>query len=583
MYSIFKLINGELEKIFVRPAIFIMTAFLVIALIFTVLTFSPAQRENNIIDIDGTTIVSVNTKFINNILYKSNYDDKLEELDGLLDFYSSLSNTLDVITKSSLLTQIDDIDGIFQNYTTAAINASSSTESYRQSLLLATQNLITSIESINSSYASLYITKNNYEKLLNNANILYAQISVTGNTSSSDFHMSIFEQVSENNYIGIIDNILDNVEQIIVSSDEITQLRSYYTTAISKCELINDTMLASVVQANSSSDYNMNSDNVALFKQLVTNYYLTTVEAKEIIYNNILLYITEIKSYNQILSYYGNDFEDYNQYKLKESIVKNNYLFENDLYEYEFANVFQAGYTSNYEINAYDFVYYGLEFLSFIIIIFCVVIGAGMIAGENMGGTMKLLAIRPYKRHKIMSSKIIATMVFGIIFLAISTIITFIVGTNAYSLDSSKIMCIINAETIVFVEPYILMLIYLFTLIVRIAVYTMLAVFISTAFKSNMAAVIISILIYLFVALLGNSLFASSEFYQYLPFSNLDFFKFFGGTFNNGGNASGAFGLQFTSPLLSNMNLLFSGIITAVFAIILIIPTYTIFKNRDID
>ena len=58
-------------------------------------------------------------------------------------------------------------------------------------------------------------------------------------------------------------------------------------------------------------------------------------------------------------------------------------------------------------------MYFTLEIASFLIIAFTVVIGAGMIAKEYSDGTIKLLAIRPFNRNKIVKMLLLSVAVSG--------------------------------------------------------------------------------------------------------------------------------------------------------------------------
>ena len=61
MNSFWKITRGELDKIFVRPAIFVMTGFFVLAIVVAALMFDPSPRADsaNFANVDGKTVVEV--------------------------------------------------------------------------------------------------------------------------------------------------------------------------------------------------------------------------------------------------------------------------------------------------------------------------------------------------------------------------------------------------------------------------------------------------------------------------------------------------------------------------------------------
>ena len=374
---------------------------------------------------------------------------------------------------------------------------------------------------------------------------------------------------------------MKSIKQVEIKSTYINKLNDDYNkVAIQRINALNTNINIIYNEAQSDIEINKNKDKVALIKKYADNYKLTIDNAYNLVYNKITLSIVSDMSNSTIKTYMNEELKNFNKYEAKELITKYDYLFANDKYNYQYANVFQSNVSSNAKTNAYDFMYYALEFLSFIIIIFCVVIGANMISGETSGGTMKMLAIRPYKRHKILTGKLTATIFLGVAFLIIGSIATFIIGIRLYGLNSLPVLVVFNAESATTMSAFALFLIFLLTLLLRIIIYTCLALFISTAFKSNIAAIIISTLIYLFSALLGNYL-GGNIVYACLPFANVDLFRYLGGDFiSSSGNV---LGLDFTCPIQPDFNFYISLVINIVFVAILLIATYLIFKKRDIE
>ena len=60
--GIFKLIKGELKKIFLKPGIFVVTAILVLVLTISAIIFNVNERKDSLINIDGSTITQMYDK-----------------------------------------------------------------------------------------------------------------------------------------------------------------------------------------------------------------------------------------------------------------------------------------------------------------------------------------------------------------------------------------------------------------------------------------------------------------------------------------------------------------------------------------
>jgi len=266
-------------------------------------------------------------------------------------------------------------------------------------------------------------------------------------------------------------------------------------------------------------------------------------------------------------------------YEQKESLSKNLFLFQNNKFSYEYANSFNVANPSNVSVNAFDFAYFTLELFSFIIIIYVVVLGAGMIAGEEANGTMKLLAMRPYKRYKIFLGKIFAALRVALIFVVIGAVASFITGSYIYGTASLPILSIFNMEFVIISSPYIVFMVYLFTLFIEILFYTIIAVSISSIFKSYIGAVTISILIYFLSMILSFVL--GANWLKFIPLTHTNLFKYFGSAFS-GDTAVGGLNSLLTPPILPDSDFMFSVAALSITIIILLVVALKIFSKRDL-
>ena len=519
MNSFLKITRGELDKIFVRPAIFIMTGFFVLAIVASVLMFNPSPRNDlyQLANIEGNTVIEAYTNFNNN-QNKLVYDQELKNNYDTINFY--LGNDNNEITKETLVNSITSIqesynkyNNLVSNYVEGSMAEIIEAENTLQNSIL---NLIDEYSKINSNFLTLLVTEKSNDKMINSLNQFKNEFMISEGTQDIEHHKRILNSIKSNNYISNIDEIISNITSVSISKELLEKIQSNYldVAQIRINDIYND-IISLYNKAIADEELNTSDNYINEIKTYANNYKLTINQTTSILNDNLLLEIFDGMSTSKVRQFIYEDLNTFNRYQVKENLTKNEYLFDNQKFSYEYANVFQSNVNSNDKTNAFDFMYYALEFLSFVIIIFCVIIGSGMIAGETSGGTMKMLAIRPYKRSKIIAGKLFATFLLGVIFLIIGTLTTFIIGARLYGLNSLPILLIFNAETVSTISAGNLFAIFLALLLVRIIVYTILAVFISTAFKSNVAAVIISVIIYVFVALFGN-LFGESVIYGYL-------------------------------------------------------------------
>ena len=584
MNSFWKITRGELDKIFVRPAIFVMTGFFVLAIVVSALMFAPSPRADsaNFANIDGKSVVEVYNNFNSN-QHKKIYDDELSNVLTMLNFYSQNGSVF--INKKDLTDAISNINSTFEDYQrkTALSNSGSmdSVISVKNQLTKQINDLNKNYKTINNSFLQLLITKNNNEITLNTLNDFLLTVSIDGDEQNKEHHLHIIETIDSHKFISNLIGLISKIEDVNIDKKTIATLKTdYYDVANTRKTTIGNAINSLYTSASSDAEINLNEKKINEIKTLCDNYKLLINQVSSIIDDKILLEIVGSKNTSNLSNLSYAELSKFNKYKTNEDLTRNIYYFTNETYSYQYANVFQSNTNSNYKTNAFDFMYYALEFLSFIIIIFCVVIGSGMISGEVTGGTMKMLAIRPYRRSKIITGKLMGTFLMGVIFLLIGTITTFIIGARMYGLDSAPVLMIFNAESATTISATGLFFIFLALLLVRIIVYTTLAVFISTAFKSNVAAVIISVMIYIFVALFGN-LFGDSAVYGYLPFANVDLFRYLGGEYVS--TTGSILGLDFSCPIQPDSNFYLSLGIVGVFVAILLVATYIIFNKRDIE
>ncbi len=574
--NFFLLLKGELNKILMRPILYVITAIIVFALFLSYMFFTPSER------IDGQVNTYDNCKNISELYttFKSNTNQYGKPATDLL--VSNNKNALLLVKQNNESTALSEFESLlndisintgeyaaFDNVPPAEDDTASSQEQATYSNLRAKyEQLQTKFKTYQDMlYSPMLITSDDSFNLLQLFSSTLNAFEI--NKTSHKSNVELRKTLSEMRYFEKIYSLFSNIIPKKVDDSQLESLSNYGNLVSAQLVEIEE----EIEQINA----NGNAEKFDELKSLALRYYLTGSNLNTLT-SNVLKYSSILnKTDSQINSYYG--YEKTYSYEVKEKITKCKFLIDNNAVSTDYANVFSSNKTSNQTKNAFDFVYFGLEITSFIIIVFTVVLSAGMLAGEQSNGTLKLLLIRPYSRNKVLTSKLLASLIFGVIFLIFSTIVLFLIGLFTMGANFTPVLCVFNASLAFTCSPFVLLLIYLLCLIFKILIFALLSLAISAIFKSNVGAVGVSIVLYFLLSVLGIIL-SGSYWYGYLPFSNIDLFKYFGGAFVGG--TTSPISMISSSPMFYGGNFLYSFLITIGVGLIFAILTYEIFKRREI-
>lgn len=206
-----------------------------------------------------------------------------------------------------------------------------------------------------------------------------------------------------------------------------------------------------------------------------------------------------------------------------------------------------------------------------IFLIVVVVMIAGTIVSEEFNkGTIKLLLVKPYTRNKILLAKAITTFIMIIFVIVVTIVMQILIGDIIFGFDSlSEPVATYNFNTNTIEETNIFVNLGIQTLtqLPMIILLATLAFAISTIFTNSTLAITISLLGYM----------AGSIINQLAIAYNLQFMKYFVtmnwelSIYTNG-----------ALPYMEGMNMTMSIIICIVYFLIMMIPTFIIFKKRNI-
>ncbi|WP_309122041.1 ABC transporter permease [Paenibacillus sp.] len=168
--------------------------------------------------------------------------------------------------------------------------------------------------------------------------------------------------------------------------------------------------------------------------------------------------------------------------------------------------------------------------LMVLITLFTVIVAGDSLAGEFSAGTIKLLLIRPASRLKILVSKYLSLIVFGLLLLAILFLVSVVANGLIYRFQAMDLpLLTVDADGVVVEKSMTAALwqTYLLNGVSTILFVTM-AFMISAAFRSSAMAIGISIFA-LFAGTALLELLQAYEWSKYLLFANIDLTQYVGG------------------------------------------------------
>ncbi|KGR82891.1 ABC transporter permease [Lysinibacillus odysseyi] len=257
--------------------------------------------------------------------------------------------------------------------------------------------------------------------------------------------------------------------------------------------------------------------------------------------------------------------EDTNMYKsmlAEEGLAASDAAYFNEqiaLNEYRLAEDVPLAVTTTFD----SYLSYGVG-LIIIVTIFSVVVAAGIVSSEFSTGTIKMLLTRPVSRTKILLSKLLTVILFGLLLYAVclagSSIIALILWGTDISHDLQMVDGVIKEVDTwgVIFEKFILSFGDFFMSI-------FFAFMLGSIFRSSSLAIGLTLVISMMGALII-TLMSKYSFAKYVWISHSDLTQ----------HASGG------TPYLEGVTLPFSLTVLAVYAILFVLSSFIIFNKRDV-
>ena len=213
--------------------------------------------------------------------------------------------------------------------------------------------------------------------------------------------------------------------------------------------------------------------------------------------------------------------------------------------------------------------YFYSQYGVFIIVVIIMI--AGTIVSEEFNkGTIKLLLVKPYTRNQILLSKFLTVLIISAFVIVSTILMQILVGGILFGFESlfePVVVYNLSTNAIQEINIFAYLGIQTLTQLPIIILLATLAFAISTIFSNSALAITVSLLGYMGASIINQLAIAYNlTFMKYFVTMNWDLSQYlFGGL-----------------PYMEGMNLITSIIICVVYLLIMLIPTFIIFKKRNI-
>ncbi|MFY3790710.1 ABC transporter permease subunit [Ureibacillus sp. MALMAid1270] len=204
-----------------------------------------------------------------------------------------------------------------------------------------------------------------------------------------------------------------------------------------------------------------------------------------------------------------------------------------------------------------------LTFILTVVGIFTMVVAASIVSNEFGTGTIKMLLTRPAARWKILLSKLVASLLYGLALFAVSVVVALAGSYILFNTGEAVTLSVVNGQVVEqVVETHFVKTIVLNA--ASIFMTTLFAFMLGTIFGSSTLAVSLSLVLLLMGSTVTMFL-AKYEFAKYIWFAN-DLTQFQSGMM----------------AVIPDLTLNFAIVVNIVYAIIFLAVSFTYFIRRDV-
>ena len=569
-----KIIGFELKKLVSRIGIYILVVLMAGLLVAGAFMYEPIERDITPQSLVGDTVSEMYLNFTQDL--QQGYIDTMQSVSNNADTYVSSSANYE---QSNSKKHINQLLTAFDDYCLLYIEATTSSE--QNILLTGIKQTLAELKTAlddglnpTKEATGYYIltTNNNYTKLYSLLNQTTANFTspishtFAGEKYDNELRAPLYECLNALVY----PNLEETAKKYVAGG-------TYYTLISSRMEEIAFKMEQQYNKATLDSSL---EDSKDIKNELNTlfNRYINCVDIFVTAYNSSMCVdalnaITNKTTRANLVGY-----DKVSLYNQEETALQYQYYIENHASVSDFANGLSMTHTSNEKINAYDFTFFVMSLFAVLVMIFAIYLSAHTISGEISGNTMRFTALRPVKRSSLFFGKYFAIVIMSLILLLFGTVTSMTVGGILYGFESANILMIINSSWVFNIHPLIVIWIFVLSLLLNIALYSALTIMLSSMFKSDLLAMIVSVVIYV-VNLILPLFFGMTSWLKFYPLANVNLFAYFGAT---SVTTDSILSKLFNNIVYQGMNIWISLIYVFGITTILLLIGRHIFKKREL-
>ncbi len=521
-----KIIGFELKKLVSRIGIYILALLLAGLLVASAFIYNPIKRDTTPLSLTGDTVSEMYNNFNNDL--KQGYVDSIEEIANNASTYIPTSaNYMIYNNANSINTIFTQLDNLCIMYGEANLS-NTEYETLRNDIQRQITNLDVAIKAgitpcDNQQGYYILTTKNNYaniKELIGKTSqnfISSTRPAFAGENYNNELRAPLYDCINALIY----PNLKDVANKYQING-------TYYTLVTSRMAEISQKIDNEYNKVVKIPNLNTNQD-IKDELNILFNRYANWVEIFETSYktsmcSEALNSVTNKSARANLVGY-----SEVSVYEQEEKALQYIYYIEHNVSSNEFANSLSVTHTSNGKINAYDFTFYVMSLFAVVVIIYAIFLSAHTISGEISNNTMRFTALRPVKRGSIFFGKYFAILTMCFILLLFGTITSLCVGGILFGFNSANILMIVNGNIIFNAHPIIAIILFIFSLLFIIALYSALTMMLSSLLKSDLLVMLIGIVIYA-VNLILPLFFGINSWLRFNPLSNINLFAYFGTT-----------------------------------------------------
>ena len=227
-------------------------------------------------------------------------------------------------------------------------------------------------------------------------------------------------------------------------------------------------------------------------------------------------------------SNFGSIYLTYEEYynaskKLIEEDVNRNkeywYYLDNNIKPLTFQNkMLMTPYSARQAMN-------NSYFIAIVSLIITAILCGGIVASEHKNGTIRLLLTKPYKRYKILLSKLIVMIGTFLIVYLLGILSTYLLGGIMYGFDNYNIPLVFNNSGVITEVPYLLFTLKntLYEIVISLLFLVILFGLSSITLLSTISVVIVLVLIFVSFGL--SYIIYFNQIFTYIPLVLLNFYE----------------------------------------------------------